>query len=236
MPWSWFDLAWPWIGAVAATLLLILLFATPILRSDLTKSRVRDPLWLAWLAVPIYMIHNVEEYGIDALGRRHYFPDAMCGVLGLAPFPGCPVPPGFFLAVNISLIWAAAPAAALLSRRHPLVSLVFYGLLITNGVTHIAPLLAGKGFGPGTLSAILLFLPAFFWVAHTCFGPGRLPYRGLVTVALAGVIVHVVLMGSLLSFLHGAIGSATLATVQIANAGLFLGVPWIGERLLKISR
>ena len=91
MTWSWFDLAWPWIGfSAAAFVLIILLFGTQILRSDPSVSRWRDPVWLSWLAVPIYMIHNVEEYGIDLLGRTHYFPDALCTTLGQGAYPGMP--------------------------------------------------------------------------------------------------------------------------------------------------
>lgn len=235
MTWSWFDLAWPWMGSIAAVVLLIVLFGTERLRSDLSLSRWHDHVWLAWLAVPVYMIHNIEEYGIDLLGRTHYFPDALCSSLGLPPFPACPVPPPFFLAVNISLIWIAAPVAAIMSRRHPLVGFTFYGLLIANGLTHIVPMLLGKGYNPGVLTAMILFLPLFFWVARTFFGPGRISYKGLFAIAGAGVMVHVILMASVLSFVHGVIGTATLVSIQILNAMLFLFVPWMAERVLKLT-
>ena len=231
MTWSWFDIAWPWIGSIAAGLLLILLFGTRSLRSDLSLSRWNDPGWLSWLAVPIYMIHNVEEYGIDLLGRTHQFPDALCSTMGLARYPACPVPPAFFLAVNISLIWIAAPTAALLSRRHPLVGFIFYGLLVTNGLTHVIPMLLGRGYNPGAMSAMTLFLPSFFWVAYSCFGPGRVSYKGLAVIVGSGVIVHVILIGSVISFIRGAIDGTVLISLQILNAVLFLFVPWIAERL-----
>jgi hypothetical protein len=232
MTWSWFDLAWPWIGSVPATVILILLFATRKLQYEPAGPRWRDPVWLSWLAVSIYMLHNVEEYGIDLLGRRHSFPDALCSTMGLGTYPACPVPPLFYLAVNISLIWIAAPIAALLSRRHPLVGLIFYGLLITNAPTHIAPVILGRGYTPGTLTAVLLFIPSFFWVAWTCFGPGRLSRKGLAVIVLAGVVVHVILIGSIFAFIDGAIGSPALITSQILNAVLFLAIPWIAERWL----
>jgi hypothetical protein len=233
--WSWFDIAWPWIGSIAAGLLLILLFGTRMLQSEPARSRWRDPVWLSWLAAPIYMLHNVEEYGIDLLGQRHAFPDALCSTLGVGTYPACPVPPSFFLAVNISLIWIAAPLAALLSRRHPLVGFVFYGLLVTNGLTHLAPALLGRGYNPGLLTAITLFLPGFLWVASTQFGPARISYIGLAVIVATGVLVHLVLMASVLSFLHGMIGSAVLVFCQILNAVLFLVVPWIAERRLHLS-
>ena len=235
MTWSWFDLAWPWIGAVAAASILVLLFGTERLRSDASISRWRDPVWLSWLAAAAYMIHNVEEYGIDILGRKHYFPEALCLALGLGRYPACPVPASFFLAVNISLFWVAAPLAALLSRRHPLIGLVFYGLLFTNGLAHVIPMLLGRGFSPGTLTAIVLFFPLFLWVARTCFGPGRIPYRGLAAIVGAGALVHAILIGSLFLFLDGRIGESLLAAIQMLNAGLFLFVPWMAGRILLKS-
>jgi hypothetical protein len=232
MTWSWFDLNWPWIGAGAVVVLLVLLLGTERLRSDLTRSRWRDPVWLAWLAVPIYMIHNVEEYGIDLLGRRHEFPDALCTTLKLGAYPACPVPPAFFLAVNLSLIWVAAPLAGFLSRRHPLVGFTFYGLLFTNGITHIAPMVLGRGYNPGALTAVTLFLPGFFWVASQSFGPGQIPRLGLGAIVGAGALVHLVLMGSIFAFIGGMIEGPVLVCIQVLNAGLFLALPWMAERKL----
>lgn len=235
MTWSWFDIAWPWIGSVAAALLLVLLFATQILRSRPSVSRWRDPVWLSWLAASVYMIHNIEEYGIDLLGRTHAFPDALCLTLGLSRYPGCVVPPAFFLAVNICLFWVAAPIAALLSRKHHLVGLVVYGLLITNGMTHVVPMLLGKGYNPGAFTALVLFIPLFIWVARACFGPGRISYKGLAAIVAAGAIVHIILMASVLSFIHGVIGTPALVAIQIMNAIVFLCIPWIAERQLNLT-
>jgi hypothetical protein len=64
--WTWFDLAWPWVGLGAAAVLFFFLFATDKLRERLDVSRWRDPVWLSWLAPAAYMIHQFEEYGIDA--------------------------------------------------------------------------------------------------------------------------------------------------------------------------
>ena len=230
MQWSWMDTAFPWIGGAAAIALLALLFGTDLLRSEPGSSRWRDRVWLSWLAMVIYLLHNVEEYGIDLFGQRHAFPDAICAVLGLPPYPDCPLPPAFYLAVNISLLWIGAPIAALLSRRHPLVGLTFYGLIFTNGLVHVAPLAAGVGYGPGTLSAVILFFPVSAWVAHACFGKGRLSYKAMALLVANGVILHAILMGSMRLFLRGIIDSAVLVWFQVANAVLFLLIPWLGEK------
>ena len=51
----------------------------------------------------------------------------------------------------------------------------------------------------------------------------------------AGVLVHAILIVSVISFLHGAIGSSLLVSLQVLNAILFLFVPWIAERLLNLT-
>jgi hypothetical protein len=228
--WSWIDIAFPWIGGVAAVVLLALLFGTHLLRSEPGASRWHDRVWLSWLAMVIYLIHNVEEYGIDLFGHLHEFPAAICAVLKLPPYPDCPLPPAFFLAVNIPLFWIGAPIAALVSRRHPLVGLAFFSVIFTNALVHLVPLLAGVGYGPGTLTAAVLFLPISAWVAHACFGAGRLSYKAMALLVADGVILHIILMGSIQLFIRGMISSAALVWIQVANAVAFLLIPWLGEK------
>jgi hypothetical protein len=45
-----------------------------------------------------------------------------------------------------------------------------------------------------------------------------------------GVILHVILMGSIQLFIRGMIDSAALVWIQVANAALFLLIPWLGEK------
>ena len=140
---NWTDVAivlFPWIGGGAAIVFLFLLFGTRLLQSEPGSSRWRDRVWLSWLAVAIYLLHNVEESGIDVFGRMTQFPAEICSVLNLPGPPDCPIPAAYFLSVNIPLIWVVAPMAALLSRRHPLVGLAFYGVIFVNLFFHIMPL------------------------------------------------------------------------------------------------
>ena len=65
-----FYLVWPYMG-LGAALLLALLLSTDALRSDLTVSRWRDLVWLAWLGTLAYLIHQFEEHGIDAEGATY---------------------------------------------------------------------------------------------------------------------------------------------------------------------
>ena len=45
-----------------------------------------------------------------------------------------------------------------------------------------------------------------------------------------GVVLHVILMGSIQLFVRGMIDSAALVWIQLANAVLFLLIPWLAEK------
>ena len=228
MTWSWIDLNFPWVGSIAAVVVLILLFSTNWLRSDLKQSRWRDLSWLSWLAVAIYLIHNVEEYGVDLLGQFHAFPHFMCAMLAQPPYPSCPIPAPFYLAVNLPLFWIGAPVAAILSGRYAVLGLSVYGVIFVNALTHLGSFVH-SGYNPGALTALILFLPVSFWVGKVCFGKRGMPYGVLAFIVTDGVFLHAVLMGSTMLFLHGRIGRAVLTDIQILNAILFFVFAWIAE-------
>ena len=102
-------------------------------------------------------------------------------------------------------------------------------MIFVNLFFHIMPLLAGAGFGPGTLTALILFVPISAWIIHACFGTGRLTYKALALIFVNGVIFHIILTGPLMLFINGNLGSAALVGTQLANAVLFLLLPWVGE-------
>jgi hypothetical protein len=45
-----------------------ILLTTDTFRGNTTVSRWLDPEWLAWLAVPLYWVHQFEEYSLPVLG------------------------------------------------------------------------------------------------------------------------------------------------------------------------
>ena len=230
---TWIDtafLTFPWIGGIGAIVLLALLFGTRLLQSEPSASRWRDRVWLSWLAVVVYLIHNVEEYGIDLAGHRHGFPDGICSMFNFPAFPDCPIPPLFFLSVNIPLIWIGAPIAALLSRRHPFIGFAFYSVIFVNALVHLAPFLAGTGYNSGLVTAIVLFLPMSAWTAYALFGAGRWSYKVLALFVALGIVFHVILMVPIQLFVRDMIGSGALIWVQMVNAVLLFVLAWLGEK------
>lgn len=228
----WFDRSFPWLGLGGAVVLLLLLFGSDRLRGDPAVPRWRDLTWLSWIGVVAYLIHNVEEYGVDLLGRTYAFPTSVCRMFGFPDAARCPAPPAFFTAVNVPMFWFVAPLAASLSRRHPLVGLTIYSVMAVNLAAHVVGgLVAGTIYNPGWLTALLVFLPLTAWMVHSLFGRAGFGYGALACLAGWGVAAHLVLAGSLAPLMTGLITTPVPAIcMQIVNAGLLIAIPWSAER------
>jgi hypothetical protein len=234
-----FALDWPWIGIALAAILLPLLFFTDLFRAPGIASRWRDPAWLAVFGLPLYMIHQFEEHGIDLAGARYAFRGGLCDTMGYADVSACPIPLSFITAVNVGSVWGAAGLAAVFGRRKPLVALSAYGIPLVNAIMHVAGALKAHGYNPGLLTAVLLFLPAGLWALRVGLRAG-IGWSGIGAIVLGGVLTHAVLMGSLLAFLQGWIGASLLAAIQVLNMGAPLAVALLagmaaGSRLKPVG-
>jgi len=194
-------------GAIVMVAILLL---TDTFRSDTTVSRWRDPMWLAWLAVPFYWIHQFEEYSLPVIGFDYSIQEMICEKIGFRPYPDCPIPLAFYPVVNIALMWFGAPLAAYVFRRNVLIGLSFWGLLFANGLVHSAGGIAAGAYNTGLWSAAFVFVPFSLWVIYVCAIRG--PYSGkVVAVAyVAGALTHVLLFGGYGLFKAGVISSGGL--------------------------
>lgn len=228
---GWLNTAFPWIGLMGAIELFVLLFLTDVLRSNLETSRWCDLTWLSWAGATAYLLHNVEEYGIDVFGQTYAFPISVCALFGFQASSNCPAPPEFFTLVNVPMFWVAGPVAALLSRRHPLVGLTIYSVISVNFAAHVVTgIVTGTIYNPGWLTAVLLFLPLTVWTAHTLFGRGKLSYRALVYLLGWGVILHAILASSLVPVMEGLENPIFAMIIQVINAALLIVAPLLAER------
>ena len=164
----WFYTVWPFIGVGGAIVMVAILLITDTFRGNTTVSRWRDPAWLAWLAVPLYWVHQFEEYSLPVLGFDYSIQEMICEKIGFPPYPACPIPLAFYPVVNISLMWFGAPLAAYLFRRNVLIGLSYWGLLFANGLVHTAGGVAAAAYNTGLLSAAFLFVPLSLWVIYAC--------------------------------------------------------------------
>lgn len=234
---SW-DAVWPWIGMLAALCLLAGLLFTDRFHSQAALSRWHDLQWLAWLAAPVYMLHQFDEYAVfyDYSAGKSAFADAMCQRLGYPPYPDCPLPAAHFWLINIALAWLLIPLAAACCKRSPVVALAPWGVIFVNGCGHLAawlisglPMLAGHN--SGVLTACLLFLPLSAWVAYAGLKSGAIPPRLLGLIVATGGLAHLLLLTAFASFRLG--GAALMFAVDIAALALPLPAAWLVERLLS---
>jgi Protein of unknown function with HXXEE motif len=207
---NWFYTVWPFIGIGGVLVIIPILLLTDTFRSDRTVSRWRDAVWLAWLAAPLYWIHQFEEYSLPTLGLDYSIQEMICEKIGFPPYPDCPIPLAFYPLVNIALMWVGAPLAAHLCKRNVLIGLSFWGLLFANGLVHSMGGVVEGVYNTGLLSGAILFVPLSIWVLYACAIRG--PYSGkVVGVAFAaGAITHVLLFSGYGLYKAGVFGNAGL--------------------------
>ena len=211
----WFYTVWPFIGLGGASPMVAILLATDTFRGNTAVSRWRDVVWLGWLATPLYLVHQFEEYSLPVLGFDYSIQNMICGKLGYPPYPDCPIPLAFYPVVNIALMWFGAPLAAYLGRRNVLIGLSFWGLIFANGLLHTMGGVLQGGYNTGLWSSVFLFVPLSLWVIYACAIRG--PYSGkVVGVAFAaGALTHVLLFIGYGFFKNGALGSAGLLVYAV---------------------
>ena len=122
--------------------------------------------------------------------------------------------------VNVAAVWLAGPAAALLGRRWPAIALSYFAIPFVNMFAHVGPSLAKGAYNPGEATAIVLFLPLSLWAFHVALGRYRLGWRAVIATIAAGIVLHAILLGSLLAFLRGLIGSDVLDVIQYLNPAI----------------
>jgi hypothetical protein len=194
---SLFMTVWPWIGLGAAVVILLLLFTTNWLQNDKSIPRWKDPTWFAWFAAIAYMLHNVEEYGIDATLTTMAFPAMMQNQMHVVP------PESFFLMVNLSLVWLAGPLAAIFSRKYPVLVLAMPTIQLINCFLHIPGAIALKFIGAGLVTAITLFIPIAVWAyVGFCGKYGFKKIWFLKFVAIA-VVYHLGFVATIIPILSG---------------------------------
>ena len=219
---SYFFNIWPWMGLGAAVVMLILLFCTDWLRMDPGKKRWEDPYWLSWVFMVCYMLHNIEEYGLSLTGAHNGFPDAMAVIFGQ------PLPEYFFLTVNFSIVWLAAPLAASLARKKkwPVLATGMAGFMMANSLTHVVSGIAG-GYNPGLLTACCLFIPIAIWTYCACFGKGGIQKSALWWNLGIGFLYHAIMFGSILTEKFTGSLSMPLVTLILGLDAILMFWLWV---------
>jgi hypothetical protein len=170
----WFFQNWMYAGFVAG---LFLLAALPLFAGSWSAAMVA-----VFLMLPAYMVHQVEEHAGDRFRRfvNKY----------IARVPNALTTPAVVV-VNVPLVWGVDLVAIYLARFLAVGwGLIAVYLILVNAVLHIIGAAALRGYNPGLVTALVLFLPLGAWalmaVAET---PGVTVTQHAFALAFA-VIVH----------------------------------------------
>lgn len=215
-----------WIGLGAAAVILVVLFGTGFARRDTSVSRWRDPYWLMWLGAVLYMLHNVEEYGIDLTGAHLAFVSLMSGMFGGG------ISTWAFLGCNIPLVWVAGPLIAWIGWRRELPGMASGMALfeLVNGVSHVAQAALWGMYNPGLLTGVALFVPFAAWVAHVLYGKDGLRWGHFWATLGAGLLYHVILMAGVQLATHGILLGFPQFVYMTADAALLVLLVWLASR------
>jgi len=129
-------------GFMAAALIL----AVPVLIGPITL-----PMLLIYLHSPAYMLHQVEEHTNDRF-RRFVNARMFGGVDALTERA--------VLWINLPGVWGVNLAALYAARVFDTgAGLAAPYLVLVNAVTHVIASVRLRGYNPGVLSSVLIFLP-----------------------------------------------------------------------------
>ena len=228
-----FFYAWPWMGLGMAAIMLVLLFGTDLLRSNSGK-RWLDPVWLAWCAMPAYLVHQFEEYALNMVDGSFLIIDQVFANAG-SVMDLSNLPLAYFPLVNIALVWIGVPLSAWICRRNPVIGLAPYGFILAHGLMHCLGTLSGMmplSLNPGFWTGTFLFLPL---VALVIYATVRVKFMsgGALAVALvSGAIAHA-LLGA--GYAASAVGGPAACLILGAFAGVSsILFAWLGCKLFKV--
>lgn len=227
---------WPWAGLGMGIIMLVLLFGTDLLRSN-GKPRWRDAYWLAWAAMPAYLIHQFEEYGLHITdGQYDIITQVFANAGSILDLSALPM--AHFPLVNIMLVWFGVPLAAWWGRKaqNPALALAPYGFILVNGLMHfVLTVVRGVpvGLNPGFFTGTFVFLPLAALAVAVALRGGYLRAGGLAVSLAAGVIAHG-LLGA--GYAMAAIGGPVGVVVLDVAAGLSPApLAWLGCKLFKVK-
>jgi hypothetical protein len=178
---DWFMRNWMGAGLVAGLFLLALV---PLLMGAWSL-----PLLLIYGQLVIYLIHQFEEHDGDRF--RKFVNDHIAGGL-----PALTTPAVVF--INVPGVWGIDLAALYLARFVDLgFGLIAVYLTLVNAVAHVGSAAAFRGYNPGLVTALVLFVPVGTWALIVIAGlPGVTLWHhaiglGSAIAIHAGIIIYV---------------------------------------------
>jgi len=132
--------------------------------------------FVLWLMLFAYALHILEEHTLNWLGWAR---STLRLDLNWTDFY-----------VTNAVVVVSGICTAIIGWRLPEVSLTFPALALVNALLfHIGPTLVRRRFSPGTITAVLLFLPVGIWSYYGAYLDGALTIQIGVVSALGGAVL-----------------------------------------------
>jgi hypothetical protein len=149
------------------------------------QARTSEQALFAALLI-VYMLHQIEEHlwpgGFRQFANAHVFKSGN---------DDWPVTEGGVAFVNIGLVWLPVALAALFPGSLRWVGLAWVGVTLINAVTHIVTAIRFRGYNPGLVTSIVLFLPFTIWMLAHEVSVGLLTGWQVAGILVAGVLLHI---------------------------------------------
>lgn len=133
----------------------------------------------------IYMLHQIEEHlwpgGFRQFTNAHVFESGN---------DDWPVDAGGVALVNIGYVWLPVAAAAVFPQALRWLGLAWIALTLVNAIIHVATSIRCRGYNPGVVTAVFLFLPFTIWVLMHEASRGSLSSGEIGLLVLLGVLLH----------------------------------------------
>lgn len=146
-------------------------------------------LFLIWIQIPIYLLHQFEEHAWPG-GFRKYVNLKVFDVKS-AEYPLSDV--NVFW-INIPVIWVLMPIFAALSYLN-----LFFGLWIPyfavlNSLTHVIAAIVKREYNPGIVVSILLGIPVAVYTLWLFYALISIPLIITAVSILVAILMHVLLI------------------------------------------
>lgn len=212
-PYSLFFHIWPYMGFGAAIVLIILIFFTDFLRSDKKRPRLQDPAIIAWIGAVIYMLHNMEEYGIDLYGHPQAFTELMYVMMWFR------ISEAAYLACNLCLVWVVGPLTAVCVQKGR------YGMAagmavfeIINALSHVGQAINLGCYNPGLANSLTFCIPFGIYAIWVCYGKLKMPRINLLWIFLGALLYHIGLFGGIFAARAGIVGAFGQGAIMVIDA------------------
>ena len=146
----------------------VVLFLYKLRHAPTAGTNQRFNYIMAWLALPLYAVHQFEEHGYDLYGRRYHFIDYFNEVKPL----GVELTPRMITIINLVHVHLSFGFMAVLFEQtgNPIFGVLSSSLSFVNGFgMHLVPALTKHTYNPGAAQSVLM-APLSGWVVYKyCF-------------------------------------------------------------------